>query len=434
MLSLEDIPGFFAEKSQLNLEDYVLLKYLFETDQDPRLAAASLCSEQSTAQWKRPGREEDLRGRFGAKVVELNELKEGQSGVRSQESGGGKNPNHRKIQVTIAHPHHNFGSRLPNLLSAAAGEGPFYCPGIETIKWIDLELPSTFLRSFEGPQFGLKGLRKNLKVHDRPFFIGVVKPNIGLKPGEFAELAYLSWVGGLDIAKDDEMLGDMEWSPLTTRAQVAGQARLKAERESGHPKMYLASITDEVDRLIPLHDQAVEGGANAVMVNGVFTGFSALRHLRKKARVPLMSHFTGTAIFSRLPDFGISSLVATKIQRLAGADMIGLAGFGERMKCPDEEVAANIQACLDPWGPIAAALPIPGGSDWAGTLPKVFQKVGHTDFGFISGRGIFGHPAGPTAGAMSLVEAWEAVKRGVPLDSYAKDHEALKVALETFGG
>jgi ribulose-bisphosphate carboxylase large chain len=433
MLSSQDIPGFFAERSELNLEDYVLLKYLFETDQDPRLAAAALCSEQSTAQWKRPGREEDFRPRFGAKVVELKKVPSPLSlvlGLGTKDQGPATKDYY---EVIIAHPHRNFGPRIPNLLSAAAGEGPFYCPGIQTIKWLDLDLPVGFLQSFDGPQFGLKGLREQLKVFERPFWIGVVKPNIGLAPKEFAEIAYQSWLGGLDIAKDDEMLGDMDWSPLSERAAAAaGEA--KAEEETGHSKMYLASITDEVDQLSRLHDQALKGGANAVMVNGIFTGFSALRVLRRHSQLPIMSHFTGTAAFSRHPDFGISSLVATKIQRLAGADMIGLAGFGERMKCPDQEVLDNIRACIEPWGPIAPALPIPGGSDWAGTLPKVYGKIGHVDFGFISGRGIFGHPQGPEAGAKSLHEAWEATQKNIPLSDYAKKgHDALRGALAAFG-
>jgi len=429
MILSQDIPGFFAERSSLDLEDYVLLKYLFETDQDPKLAAAALCSEQSTAQWKRPDRDEDFRPRFGAMVLSLTPHPSAGGGHPLPQGDRGK-----RYEVIIAHPHRNFGPRIPNLLSAAAGEGPFYCPGIQTIKWLDLELSASFLQAFEGPQFGLEGVREQIKVFERPFFIGVVKPNIGLPPKEFAEIAYQSWLGGLDIAKDDEMLGDMEWSPLAERAAAAGKARRKAEEETGQSKIYLASITDEVDQLNRLHDEALKGGANAVMVNGVFTGFSAVRVLRRHSQLPIMSHFTGTAAFSRLPDFGISSLVATKLQRLAGADMIGLAGFGERMKCPDDEVLANIRACLEPWGPIAPALPIPGGSDWAGTLPKVYGKIGHPDFGFISGRGVFGHPQGPEAGARSLHEAWEATQQGVPLADYAKKgHEALKAALDTFG-
>ena len=44
MITESDIPGFFAEKKDLHLEDYVLLDYLFETNpkdnNDPRLTAA----------------------------------------------------------------------------------------------------------------------------------------------------------------------------------------------------------------------------------------------------------------------------------------------------------------------------------------------------------------------------------------------------------
>src|SRR5262249_6906571 len=143
----------------------------------------------------------------------------------------------RRYKATIAHPHRNFGARIPNFLSAAAGEGPFYCPGIHWIKWTDFDFPKNFLNQFEGPKFGLKGLRDLVGVQDRPLFLGVVKPNIGLKPEEFAQIAYEGWRGGLDIAKDDEMLADADWSPLVERARFATKARLKAEQETGHKKI-----------------------------------------------------------------------------------------------------------------------------------------------------------------------------------------------------
>jgi ribulose-bisphosphate carboxylase large chain len=393
MISEKDIPGFFADKKDLKAEDYVLLKYRFETGIDPKLAAANLCCEQSTAQWARPGREEDFRPLHGAKVVSLDARGE------------------RSFDVVIAHPHRNFGPRIPNFLSAAAGEGPFYCPGIHWIKWTDFDFPKNFLSRFEGPQYGLSGLREMTGILGRPFFVGVVKPNIGLKPHEFAEIAYEGWKGGLDIAKDDEMLADADWSPLSERVLLAAGAMKKAEGETGQKKIFIANITDEVDEIVRLHDEAVERGANTVMVNAVMTGISALRALRRKARVPIMSHFTGTAVFSRVPNFGISSLVAAKLQRLAGADIIGLAGFGDRMGCSDEEVLANIRACLEPWGTIKPALPIPGGSDTPETLPKVYGKIGHVDFGFICGRGVFGHPQGPAAGAKALHAAWARIPR-----------------------
>ena len=235
--------------------------------------------------------------------------------------------------MKIAHPHGNFGPKLPNLLTAACGEGAFFSPGISVIKLMDIEFPETFLRHFEGPKFGIQGLRDMLGVHDRPIFFGVIKPNIGLAPEPFAELAYQAWLGGLDIAKDDEMLGDVEWSPLRQRAELLGRrARLKSERKTGERKIYLANITDEVDRLIELHDIAVEGGANALMVNAMATGLSAVRMLRKHTQVPLVAHFDFIAPFTHLPFFGVHSKLITKLQRLVGFDSIIMPGFGRRMK------------------------------------------------------------------------------------------------------
>jgi len=39
----------------------------------------------------------------------------------------------------------------------------------------------------------------------------------------------------------------------------------------------------------------------------------------------------------------------------------------------------------------------------------VYRSLGTRDFGFIAGRGIFGHADGPRAGARSVREAWDAI-------------------------
>jgi ribulose-bisphosphate carboxylase large chain len=429
-MSDSDKQGFFADQSELAMEKYLIFKYYFESTVDPAEAAAHLCQEQSTAQWKRVGVDEDLRDRFGAKVIELEVQKELTSPSYCLPQDAGKKA-HACI-VRIAHPHGNFGPKLPNILTAAAGEGAFYSPGISVIKLMDIEFPDKFLQAFEGPKFGIGGLRNILGVHDRPLFFGVIKPNIGLPPEPFAELAYQAWLGGVDIAKDDEMLCDVEWSPLSKRAQLLGAARRKSEQESGENKIYLANITDEVDRLIELHDMAVDAGANAVMVNGMTTGLSAVRMLRKHARVPLVGHFDFIAPFTQIPFYGVHSKLITKLQRMVGFDSIIMPGFGERMKTGDEEVLENVQQCLKPMGHLNDTLPVPAGSQWAGSTHKLYQRLGTIDFGIVPGRGVFGHPMGPRAGAASLQQGWQAVQKNVSLEEYAGSHPELKAAIEAF--
>lgn len=428
----DDIAGFYAERGQLNPDDYLELDFVFECAGDPREAAAHLCSEQSTAQWRRVGVDEDFRPRFAAKVLELT-AEPRPSGFSVPVECAAPGPVHA-CRATIAHPHGNFGPRIPNLLSAIAGEGVFFAPGIPLIRLEDIRFPNAYLAAFEGPQFGLAGLRERLKAFERPIFFGVIKPNIGLPPEPFADLGYQGWIGGLDIAKDDEMLADIPWCPLVERAAALGEARRRAERATGLPKIYLANITDEVDRLVDLHDLAVEKGAGALLINTMPAGLSAVRMLRRRASVPLVAHFPFIAAFGRLANHGVHSRVIVRLQRLAGYDVVIMPGFGGRMFTPEHEVLACVRACLEPMGPLKPCLPAPGGSDWAGTLEGVYRKVGGPDFGFVPGRGVFGHPMGPAAGAASIRQAWEAIAQRERVAERASRHPELQAAFAAFGG
>ena len=137
--------------------------------------------------------------------------------------------------------------------------------------------------------------------------------------------------------------------------------------------------------------------------------------LRRHATVPLIAHFPFIAAFSRLAAYGIHSRVLTRLQRLAGFDAVIMPGFGPRMMTPEHEVLDCVRACVEPMGSIKPVLPVPGGSDSAATLEGVYRKIGGPDFGFVPGRGVFGHPMGPRAGAASIRQAWDAIEQGIPI-------------------
>jgi ribulose-bisphosphate carboxylase large chain len=422
--------SFYADKD-INLDDYIVETYFFESTIDPKTAAEHLCQEQSTAQWKRVGFDEDFRQKHGAKILDLKIIERNpydSTIARSHDSTRAL----AWCEVKIAHPHYNFGPKIPNILTAASGEGAFFSPGITTIKLKDIDFPNHFISQFEGPQFGIDGLRKLAQIEKRPFFIGVVKPNIGLNPTDFARLAGEAWAGGLDIAKDDEMLADVSWSPLAERVRLCATEAKKAEDLTGEKKIFLANITDEVENLLHLHDVAVENGAGMVMINVMAVGLSATRMLRRHSKVPIVAHFDCIAPMSRIPFHGISSELLTKLQRIVGCDIIIMPGFGERMKTSDEEVLSNVNFCFTDMGPLKRSLPTPGGSDHAGTLPLVYDRLKTTDFGFVPGRGVFGHPMGPKCGAKSLRQAWNAIEKKIPLERYAKENRELFEAIRAF--
>ena len=427
-----DIDAFHAKRETLDPEKYLVLSYYLESLVEPREASAHLCQEMSTAQWSRVDAEEDFRPQFGAKVVDIAMINDNAqpSSPYLAETMGKAYDHVYAFNVTIFYPYHNFGKKIPNLLTAVCGEGVFHAPDICAVRLLDIDFPPSFLVDFQGPQFGVKGLRTLLNVPERPLLFGVIKPNVGLPPQPFAELGYQAWLGGLDIAKDDEQLGDVAWSSLADRTRLLGELCKRAEAETGEKKMYLANITDEVDQLIASHDLAVKNGAKAVMINGMTTGFSAIRMLRKHAQVPLVSHFDFMAPYIQLPWFGVRDKVFTKLQRMAGYDVLIYPGLDSRLKTTKEEVLANAEACLCEMGGLKKMLPVPAGSQWAGSLGSLYQLLGTTDFGIVPGRAVFGHPMGPRGGAASLRQGWDAVCAGKTLDAYAKDHKELRLAIE----
>ena len=428
-----DQKAFFAEPGTLDMSDYVVLDYFFESTDEPAEAAAHLCQEQSTAQWKRVGVDEDMRSLHAAKVIDLIvERNPAQPCIPFQVEAWTKL---WACRVKIAYPIRNIGASIPNLITAACGEGTFFSPGIHAIKLHDIIFPAGYLEQFEGPKFGVAGLREWTGVHDRPLFFGVIKPNIGLAPEPFRDIAYQSWLGGLDVAKDDELIFDSAWSPFEKRTRLLGEARRDAEQKTGKKCCYLANITDEVDRLIELHDIGVRNGANMLMINAMATGLSAARMVRKHTEVPLVAHFDFVAPFSKSPYYGVHSRVITKLQRLAGFDAIIFAGMGARMKTYRSAVLDDVKACrdtlcpADAGCPVKAALPVPGGSQWAGSLAPLHQDIGSTDFAIVPGRAVFGHPGGPRAGATSLHQGWDAIKTGVSLADYAREHQELAMSI-----
>ena len=103
------------------------------------------------------------------------------------------------------------------------------------------------------------------------------------------------------------------------------------------------------------------------------------------------------------------------------------------MKVAETDVMLDVQECLQPMGHIKRSLPVPAGSQWAGSIAPLYEKLGTVDFGIVPGRAVFEHPMGPKGGAASLRQSWNAIISGQTLESYAQSHLELSQAIEKFG-
>ena len=106
------------------------------------------------------------------------------------------------------------------------------------------------MRSFKGPKYGIEGVRRLLRVKDRPLVGTIIKPKLGLKTHDHAEVSYEAWVGGCDIVKDDENLSSQSFNPFEDRVVATLEKRDKAEDETGEKKVYMVNVTAPVEEML----------------------------------------------------------------------------------------------------------------------------------------------------------------------------------------
>jgi ribulose-bisphosphate carboxylase large chain len=334
--------------------------------------------------------------------------------------------------VKIAYPMELFEKgNMPNILSSVAGN-VFGLRTLRNLRLNDIYFPNDLVRSFKGPKYGIEGIRKLLRVYDRPLVGTIIKPKLGLKTSDHAKVAYEAWIGGCDIVKDDENLSSQEFNPFEQRLVETLKSRDKAEKETGEKKVYMVNITSETKEMLKRAESVVKHGGEYAMVDILTCGFSALQTLRDQDfDLILHAHRAGHAAFTKNPKHGISMQVISKIARIIGVDQLHVGTVVGKMFETEEEVTENCKALKEEMGHMKTVLPVASGGLHPALVPALIGFFGK-DFVIQAGGGIHGHREGTTSGAKAMRQSVEATLKGVSLDEYAKTHRELELALQTW--
>jgi ribulose-bisphosphate carboxylase large chain len=334
--------------------------------------------------------------------------------------------------VKIAYPMELFElGNMPNILSSIAGN-VFGLRTIKNLRLNDVYFPSKLIKSFKGPKFGVDGVRNILKVYDRPLVGTIIKPKLGLKTIDHAEVAYEAWVGGVDIVKDDENLSNQKFNPFKERVLKTLKSRDKAEKETGERKVYMVNITAETKEMLKRAKYVLDQGGEYVMVDILTCGFSALQSLRSQdLDLVIHAHRAGHAALTKNPFHGISMKVIAKIARIIGVDQLHVGTIIGKMFEAKEEVTENCEALKMNLNGLKPVLPVASGGLHPGLIPALIQFFGK-DVVIQAGGGIHGHPDGTRAGAKAMQQAVEAALKGLSLTEYAQTHKELETALQTW--
>jgi ribulose-bisphosphate carboxylase large chain len=338
-----------------------------------------------------------------------------------------------KNTVKIAYPIELFEpGNMSNILSSVSGN-VFGLEALKNLRLKDIQFPSELIRSFKGPKYGIAGVRKLLKVYDRPLVGTIIKPKLGLKTPDHAEVAYKAWVGGCDIVKDDENLSSQSFNPFEDRLVETLENRDKAEEKTGERKVYMINITAETKEMLRRAELVPDHGGEYVMVDILVCGFSALQTLREEDfDLVIHAHRAGHAAFTRNSKHGVSMRVIAKIARMIGVDQLHVGAVVGKMSETRREVEENCDALMREMNGLKRVLPVASGGLHPGLVPALIDFFGK-DFIIQAGGGIHGHKDGTLSGAKAMRQAVEATLKGVPLSEYTQKHRELRTALQIWG-
>lgn len=419
--------GYVDLRYQPNEKDVVCRFYI-----EPRygvafeVAASAVAAESSIGTWTEVETSRTYIKRLAARVFHMNPVE----GI-----------------VDIAYPMEAFEpGNIPQFLSSVAGN-VFGMKEVLGLRLNDIKFSKSFLKDYKGPLFGIEGVRKLLKVKDRPLVGTIIKPKMGLNPKDHAEVAYNAWLGGCDVVKDDENLTGQKFNKFKVRFLKTIHARDKAEKKTGEKKMYMANVTAETNEMIRRMRFIEDNGGEYAMVDVFTIGWSALQTVREvnnRLKLVFHAHRAGHAAFTRYEKHGIAMLPMAKLLRMIGMDQLHIGtvvgkmagGLEEITNCKDaislKSTPETKSTLGQEWGKMSATFPVASGGLHPGHFPKLISIFGKNVI-IQAGGGIHGHPEGTIAGSMAARQAVDAVMEGASLQEYAKKHPELQAAIDKFG-
>jgi len=316
----------------------------------------------------------------------------------------------------IAFPEHNVEGDIGTLLTMIFGK--YSMAG--AAKVVSVSLPDHYGTK---PKFGISGIRDLLGVADRPLIMGIFKPALGLSPADHADILGEVVEAGIDVIKDDEILGSIPGCAAMQRLQACLPHLQRADRRV----LYAVNVTGRAHTLLSRARELVQAGANALLVNVLTHGISVLEALAEdpEINVPILAHPAFAGALCGAPAHGLSySVVLGTLLSHAGADAVLYpAHYGSLPFDPQEE--ANIRDALRSRG----VFPVPSAGINPGIVPRALEDYG-ADVVLNAGSGIMDHPSGPGAGVRAFFEALEHHKAGGSFQAAVLPSGPLREALQ----
>jgi len=408
----------------------ITAKYYIETPFAVEKAAQVLAGEQSSGTFVAvPGETEELKKRFAARIEKITQLES----VNEPAIPGAKAKEglYHRANIEVSWSIENFGYNLPVLISTLQGN-LYELTQFTGLKLMDIELPASYASHFGGARFGIEGSRLSTGVNNRPLIGTIIKPSIGMTPGQTAELVKNLVEAGIDFIKDDELISSAANSIFENRVNAVMQVINAHADKTGKKVMYGFNISDEVDSMLHRYDHIVNAGGTCAMISLNSVGLAGTKKVCDQGQLVIHGHRNGWGMLNRHPLLGIEFPAYQKLWRLAGVDQIHVNGIQNKFWESDDSVVRSIGACLKPlFG--RTVLPVVSSGQWGGQAFETYRRTQTTNLLYMAGGGIMAHPGGPANGVRALQQAWEGAVNGLSLADAVKIYPQFAQSAKKFG-
>lgn len=278
--------------------------------------------------------------------------------------------------------------------------------------WIDsIELPQAFVKRYQGPRFGVEGIRDLSCVRSRPLIGLVLKPLIGAPLSVISKSAIEALKGGADFIVDDLLLVDPD-GEMSFDSRISHFAKMTQDisKETRERKLYFANICVSPHLAAEYAMKAFKAGVNGVMVDVFTMGIGGVEHVidALAGKIPVIATNMGSGVMTRgtwlkgpnIHFTGMSEAVIAKLSRVAGVDAVHTGTSAS--ECYGE----------DAWGPayrslqqqlhgMKQAMAVAEGDLTVANLWENIKSLG-CDLLVEATSGIVNYPGGPAKGAAAF--------------------------------
>ncbi|MFT8593531.1 MAG: RuBisCO large subunit C-terminal-like domain-containing protein [Bifidobacterium sp.] len=288
------------------------------------------------------------------------------------------------VRAVIAFPEELTAYEFPQFLVVLMGNASLL-PGI---RLADFRIGESFARAIGGgPKLGIEGIRKIVDVKRRPLLATALKP-VGLDTEDIVKDAYDCAIGGVDIIKDDQGLGNQTWSRFAERVPLVSDAIRKANDETGRHSVYLPCFNPPVGHVQEHLDILLKNHVGGCLAVPGISGFDIIPYLRDNTPDDFIiyGHPALLGGWTASSDHGIrEDLLFGHLLRLLGADSIIFPSYGGRFTFSQEQCHRIADREKDSFVGLKRSLPSPGGGMTLDRIPELIKFYGNDTMFLIGG-------------------------------------------------